>query len=81
MRQALENGRWTWMEPIGYSRVGAGRESKLVIDPTAAPLVRRAFERVATGLYTKQQVLAELTVQGCADAAGSSSHLRTASDC
>jgi len=64
MRQALANGRWTWKQPIGYSRVGVGRESKLVIDPVAAQLVRRAFERIATGLYTKQQVLAELTAQG-----------------
>lgn len=64
MLQALEHGRWTWKQPIGYSRVGTGRESKLVIDPVVARLVRRAFERIATGLYTKQQVLAELTAQG-----------------
>lgn len=64
MRKALETGRWSWKEPIGYLRVGLGKDSKLVADPAVAPLVRRAFEMFSKGVYTKQHVLSELAAQG-----------------
>lgn len=37
---------------------------ELVEDPERAPLVRRAFEEFATGRFTKQQVLTEITRLG-----------------
>ncbi len=64
MRAALELGRWTFLAPIGYLNAPRWSGKSLVEDPERAPFVRRAFEEFATGRYTKQQVLAELTRLG-----------------
>jgi len=65
MKDSLEMGRWPFRAPIGYinNRDAAGNPVVLV-DPQRAPLVRQAFERFSTGLFTKSQVLHELHVQG-----------------
>jgi site-specific DNA recombinase len=64
MQKALQMGRWSWKEPIGYQHVGSGKASELIVDPAVAPLVRRAFEMFSTGMYTKQHLLRELAAQG-----------------
>ncbi len=64
MRAALELGRWTFLAPIGYLNAPRWSGKSLVEDPERAPLVRRAFEQFATGRYTKQQVLDEVTRLG-----------------
>lgn len=64
MRAALELGRWTFLAPIGYLNAPRWSGKSLVEDPERAPFVRRAFEEFATGRYTKQQVLAEMTRLG-----------------
>src|SRR5213593_4352364 len=64
MRAALELGRWTFFAPIGYLNAPRWSGKSLVEDPERAPLVRRAFEQFATGRYTKQQVLDEVTRHG-----------------
>ena len=65
MRQKLENGFWTFPPPLGYE---AGKDTQgnksLVPDPVRADLVSWAFERFSTGLYTRQQVLHEVTKRG-----------------
>lgn len=64
MRAALELGRWTFLAPIGYLNAPRWTGNSLVEDPEWAPLVRRAFEEFATGRFTKQQVLTEVTRLG-----------------
>jgi DNA invertase Pin-like site-specific DNA recombinase len=65
MRAALRDGRWTFGPPIGYRRVfEGGAHATIAPDPERAPLVRRAFELMATGRHTKREVLAEVTRQG-----------------
>jgi site-specific DNA recombinase len=63
MKAALERGRWTFGVPLGYRRIG-GRGSSVDQDPERAPMVRKAFELLATGLFTKQEVLREITKLG-----------------
>jgi len=60
MQEALRRGQWVWRPPLGY--LPDGKTMKL--DPDRAPLVRLGFERYATGLYTRAQVLEHLTEQG-----------------
>lgn len=60
MQEALRRGQWVWKPPLGYL---AG-EKTLKLDPERARLIRLGFERFATGLYTKAQVLEELTGRG-----------------
>jgi site-specific DNA recombinase len=64
MRAALELGRWTFPAPLGYLNAPKWSKTSLVLDPERGPLVRRAFEDLATGKYTKQEVIARATEAG-----------------
>ena len=64
MRAALELGRWTFPAPLGYLNAPKWSKTSLVHDPDRGPLVRRAFEDLATGQYTKQEVIARATEAG-----------------
>jgi DNA invertase Pin-like site-specific DNA recombinase len=64
MRAALELGRWTFPAPLGYLNAPKCSGASLVHDSERGPLVRRAFEDLATGRYTKQEVIARVTEAG-----------------
>jgi site-specific DNA recombinase len=64
MKAALELGRWTFPAPLGYLNAPKWSGSSLVHDPERAPLVRQAFADLATGQYTKQDVIARATDAG-----------------
>ncbi len=66
MRAALELGRWTVPAPLGYLNAPKWSGKSLVHNPDRAELVKRAFEDLATGRYTKQEVIARVTAAGCA---------------
>ena len=64
MRAALELGRWTFPAPLGYLNVPKWSGKSIVHDPKRGPLVKRAFEDLATGRYSKQEVIARATEAG-----------------
>lgn len=65
MRAALEAGRWTFGSPLGYRRkVNANGQRTLEPNPVSGPLVRKAFELYATGLYAKTDVLRRVAALG-----------------
>jgi DNA invertase Pin-like site-specific DNA recombinase len=64
MRAALELGRWTFPAPLGYLNAPKWSGKSLVHDPERAALVRQAFLDLATGRYTKQEVIARATEAG-----------------
>ena len=64
MKAALELGRWTFPAPLGYLNAPKWSNTSLVHDPERGPLVRQAFEDLATGQYTKQEVIARATEAG-----------------
>ena len=64
MRVALELGRWTFPAPLGYLNAPKWSKTSLIHDPERGALVRRAFEDLATGNYTKQEVIARATEAG-----------------
>ena len=64
MLAALELGRWTFPATLGYLNAPKWSKTSLVHDPERGPLVRRAFEDLATGNYTKQEVIARATEAG-----------------
>lgn len=56
MLEAISEGRYVWGAPVGYSN-GASLNGKPTIAPNEmAPLVRQAFELVAGGLYSAEEV-------------------------
>jgi DNA invertase Pin-like site-specific DNA recombinase len=66
MQASLAKGRWTFKLPVGYVKQGG----LVRIDPTYGPLVREAFERMATGSHPKDRVLAALTRKGLRSSRG-----------
>ena len=64
MRAALEQGRWTFVPPLGYLNAPKWSGKSLAPDPDRAPLVTRAFEDFATGRFTKEEVLETVTRLG-----------------
>ena len=65
MKAASRSGQWVHGAPVGYlnARDAEGKPT-MEIDPETAPLVRKAFEMVATGIYTKAEVLRKVTALG-----------------
>src|SRR5438876_229496 len=64
MRAALEQGRWTFVPPLGYLNAPKWSGKSLAPDPERAPLVTRAFEDFATGRFAKEEVLDTVTRLG-----------------
>ena len=62
-RAAVLAGRWPWSAPLGYRNVES-KEANIVPDPETAPLILRAFKLMATGLYTRADVLRIITDAG-----------------
>jgi site-specific DNA recombinase len=69
-RQSVAAGRFPWRAPIGFQNIGGKEGPNIVPDERAAPLVRRAFELMATGRYKKTAVLAIISDEGLRTARG-----------
>jgi DNA invertase Pin-like site-specific DNA recombinase len=63
MAAGVQEGRWLWLAPIGYLN-GTNGTSGLQVDPQRAPLVRQAFEWVATRSYSLEEILRRLRLLG-----------------
>ena len=70
MTSALENGRWTFLAPIGYLNARSRTGPSLLEDPERGPLIKQAFEAFATGCRTRPEVLKETTALGLRTAKG-----------
>jgi site-specific DNA recombinase len=68
LSQKFKTGGTIGLAPIGYLNTADrinGRESRTIaVDPERAPLVQRAFEAYATGRYSLDALLQELTKRG-----------------
>ncbi len=63
MREATREGRYVWMAPIGYSNCRVA--GKATIEPNGmAPLIKRAFELVVTGLQATDEVWRMMCKEG-----------------
>lgn len=63
MVQALREGRYVWMAPIGYSNSKVGGKTNLVQNEFA-PLIKLAFEEIANRLYSVDEVRHRLASLG-----------------
>ncbi len=78
MKAALEKGRWPWGAPLGYlNDKGPKGQSNITPDPERAPLIKKAFELYATGLYTRPQVLKTINNLGLRTKKGKKIALQT----
>lgn len=75
MRAAVNEGRFVWVAPIGYQNQQRekGQEARIIVDPERGPLVRNAFELMASGRYaTGDAVLRAVTAMGLVTRKGNS---------
>jgi site-specific DNA recombinase len=63
-RETARGGRFPWLAPIGYKNVRSKEGANIVPDEERAPVIRRAFERIATGVYKQTEVLGIVTAEG-----------------
>ena len=55
MKEAVREGRWVWLAPVGYDNTRIA--GKATIAPNSmAPLVQKAFNLIAQGVYTTEDV-------------------------
>jgi site-specific DNA recombinase len=64
MQEAVKEGRFVWVAPVGYINPQKGRGSVVQVDSDRAPLVRKGFELVATGRYSSDEALRSVTALG-----------------
>jgi site-specific DNA recombinase len=64
MKAALELGRWTFLAPIGYINAPRTYGKSLIPDPERGLLVQEMFRDFATGRFTQQEMLDEMTRRG-----------------
>jgi site-specific DNA recombinase len=69
-RQSAAAGRYPWRAPIGFRNVGGQMGPNIVPDEHAGPLIKRAFELMSTGSYSKVKVLQIITGEGLTTARG-----------
>jgi site-specific DNA recombinase len=67
-RQKVKNGIWPMVAPVGYVNDKAARI--IVPHPERGPLIRKAFELYATGMYTLDRLTRTLTELGMTNGSG-----------
>jgi len=68
MDEKVLQGGWPHRAPVGYLNDKPTRT--IVLDPLAAPLVRHAFERYASGVVSLPQLADELAARGLTQGSG-----------
>ena len=64
MKDAMREGRYVWMAPVGYSNV-RDENSKSTIAPNhMAPLIKEAYETIAKGLHAIDEVRVIMNKKG-----------------
>jgi site-specific DNA recombinase len=64
MSEAVKAGRFVWRAPLGYRNVQANGTKNLAIDEERAPMIRKAFELLASGSYQRDAVLRAINAMG-----------------
>jgi site-specific DNA recombinase len=64
MGEAVKSGRFVWRAPLGYRNVQANGTKNLAIDAERAPMIRTAFELLASGSYQRDAVLRAINAMG-----------------
>jgi DNA invertase Pin-like site-specific DNA recombinase len=66
MRDAMRDGRYVWMAPLGYDNIRVGGKATIAQNEKLAPLIYRTFELVASNVYPTEEVRRIITKEGLA---------------
>ena len=60
----IEKGEWPCRAPVGYKNVEIDGKKTIILDPIAAPLVKKFFEDYATGNYSLKKAARDFKKAG-----------------
>jgi DNA invertase Pin-like site-specific DNA recombinase len=66
MKEAVRDGRYVWMAPVGYINTKVNGKSTIAQDPLMAPIVRETFELALKGIRTVEEVRVIMEERGLA---------------
>lgn len=69
MREAVQEGRYVWKAPLGYSNVKIGNKANIAPNEMA-PLVREAFELISQRRYSSEVIRLMMKEKGLTNNAG-----------
>ena len=64
LKQKIMNGEWPSKAPVGYLNVTQNGRKTIILDPQAAPLVKKFFEDYSTGNYSMDQAARDFKKAG-----------------
>ena len=64
MRDAMREGRYVWMAPIGYDNVRANGKATIAPNLIMAPFMRETFEMIAKNTYSVEEVRRTMAERG-----------------
>jgi hypothetical protein len=64
MGETVKLGRFPHRAPLGYRNIQANGTKNIAIDIERAPMIRKAFELLATGSYKTDAVLRSVNAMG-----------------
>ncbi|MBP6858062.1 MAG: recombinase family protein [Candidatus Pacebacteria bacterium] len=70
MRDAMRDGRYVWMAPVGYNNVKIDGRHTIEMDPISGPLIAKTFELISTNIYLLEEVRKIMTKEGLVTRSG-----------
>lgn len=70
MKEAMREGRYVWMAPVGYDNVKVGGRATIAQNPTMAPLIQKTFELIASNIYPTEEVRRIISKEGLCNKQG-----------
>ena len=70
MRDAVREGRYVWMAPIGYNNVSVHGKSTIAQNPLMAPIMKKVFTLVAMNQIPLERIWKVMSKEGLTNKAG-----------
>lgn len=70
MKDAMRDGRYVWMAPIGYDNVKVAGRATIAQNPIMGPLMRRTFELISLNIYPIEEVRKIMMKEGLVNKKG-----------
>lgn len=64
MKDAMREGRYVWMAPVGYDNVRIGGKATISPNIVMGPLIRETFQIIAKNTHSTEDVRKMMTVRG-----------------
>lgn len=70
MKEAMREGRYVWMAPIGYNNIKIHGKANIMKDEQKGSLMQKTFELIASNIYPIEEVRKIMTKEGLVNKKG-----------